>query len=63
MMTIIVAGVASFLAGFSVSERTGVEPGFFEAVETGGYGAGPSGTATEGISSDLEKYYQGLTKE
>jgi len=63
MVTICIASAVSFLGGFAVSGETGVEPGFFEAVETGGYGAGPGGGATEGISSEFEKYYQDLAKE
>ncbi|GBE43706.1 hypothetical protein BMS3Bbin10_01787 [bacterium BMS3Bbin10] len=63
VMIISVAGVLSFLVGYSVSESTGVEPGFFEAVETGSYGAGPGGGATEGVSAEDEKYYQELGKE
>ncbi len=63
VMTIIVASLLSFFVGYSVSEETGVEPGFFEAVETGSYGGGAGSGGTEGISSEYEKYYQDLTKE
>jgi len=61
-MTILVVSSMSFFVGYSLSKETGVEPGFFEAVETGGYGAGPGGEGVEGISSEYEKYYQDLTK-
>jgi len=61
--TILVASLISFFVGYSVSKETGVEPGFFEAVETGSYGGGGGSEGTEGISSEYEKYYQDLTKE
>ena len=63
VLTILVASLMSFFVGYSLSKDTGIEPGFFEAVETGGYGAGPEGEGTEGLSSEFEKYYQDLTKE
>lgn len=63
VMTILVASSLSFFVGYSVSQETGVEPGFFEAVETGSYGAAAGSEGIEGISSEYEKYYQNLTKE
>ncbi len=63
VMTILVASSLSFFVGYSVSQETGVEPGFFEAVETGSYGGGAKGGGIEGISSEYQKYYQELTKE
>ncbi len=62
VMTILVAWSLSFFIGYSASKKTGVEPGFFEAVETGSYGGGAGGEGIEGISSEYEKYYQDLTK-
>ncbi len=63
VITILVAISISFFIGYSASKKTGVEPGFFEAVETGSYGASAGSEGTEGISSEDEKYYQDLTKE
>ncbi len=63
VMTILVVSLMSFFVGYSISMETGVEPGFFEAVETGSYGAGAGSEGTEGISPEYEKYYQDLTKE
>ncbi len=57
------AGVAvvAFLFGFNISSNTGVEPGFFELPEAGGYGAGPGGgEAGEGVSDEMEEYYKKL---
>lgn len=60
----LVAGVLGFLSGYSVSSYTGVEPGFFAAVETGSYGGGGGESAgTEGVSQELQKYYEGLSDE
>jgi hypothetical protein len=59
----LVVGVLAFLLGYGVSAETGVEPGFFEAVETGGYGAGPAGDAApEGISEEDQNYYKSLSE-
>jgi hypothetical protein len=60
---VLTAGVAvvSFLLGYNLSGHTGVEPGFFELPEAGGYGAGPgAGGASEGVTSDMEEYYKKL---
>jgi hypothetical protein len=58
--------VASFslasLIGYSISSSTGVEPGYFEAPDAGGYGASAEGAAPEGISSEDQDYYKQLTE-
>jgi len=59
----LVAGLLGFLAGYSISSSTGVEPGFFEAVETGSYGGGGGEETTEGISAEDQEYYRELTAE
>ena len=59
----LLTGVLAFLLGYGVSAETGVEPGFFEAVETGGYGSGTAGgAATEGISEEDQNYYNSLSE-
>jgi hypothetical protein len=58
-----VGAVFGFLLGFNISTNTGVEPGFFEIAEAGGYGAGAGGAkAPEGLSEDLAEYYSDLAK-
>ncbi len=61
ILNVIVVSVLGFFLGYVVSAKTGVEPGFFEAAETGGYGGGGA-TATEGLSEEYEKYYKGLSQ-
>ena len=56
------AGGLAFLAGFIISQRTGVEPGYFTAVDAAGYGARPSGTAP-GLTKEQEKYYRELQQQ
>jgi len=56
------AGIA-FLVGYNISSATGVEPGFFEAPEAAGYGAGTEGKAPEGITEQFQDYYKNLTSE
>ena len=58
---VVAAGFLGFFSGYGVSASTGVEPGYFEAPEAAGYGAGAEGAAPEGISDDLQKYYKDLT--
>jgi len=47
-------------AGYKVSFATGVQVGYFEAAEAGGYGA-PSDTV-EGIDKKTQDYYKDLYK-
>ncbi len=57
----LVATVLGFLFGYVMSSRTGVEPGYFLTAETGGYGAPPK-AATEGMSEEMRKHFEELTK-
>lgn len=58
-----VGTILGFLLGYNISSETGVEPGFFETAEAGGYGAAASVTKTpEGLSEDLAEYYSDLAK-
>ncbi len=56
------AAVVGFLFGFVISTNTGVEPGFFELPEAGGYGAGPGGGdgGRDNLSREMEDYYKKL---
>ena len=56
---VVVSSLFGFAAGYGVSARTGVEPGYFEAPEAGGYGVAPSGPK---MSDEMRKYYEGLAK-
>ena len=56
---IVISALFGFAAGYGVSLRTGIEPGYFEAPEAGGYGVAPSGPK---MSEELRKYYEGLAK-
>ncbi len=63
ILNIIVVTVLAFFLGYALSSKTGVEPGFFEAGETGSYGGGGGAAApTEGISEEEQKYYEELAK-
>ncbi len=58
---VLIATLFGFVLGYSVSARTGVEPGYFDAAEAGGYGVAPTST-TPGMSEEVRKYYEGLMK-
>lgn len=60
---VVVAGLLGFLLGYNISSYTGVEPGYFETAEAGGYGAATEATTTEGISKEYQDYYKELTEE
>ena len=62
VMIVIVSCLLAAVVGYSVSSSTGVEPGYFEAPDAGGYGASAEGAAPEGISNDLQDYYNNLTE-
>ena len=59
----IVLAVLGFMAGYGISSKTGVEPGYFEAAETGSYGGGKEAEVTEGVSEEMQEYYQKLLEE
>jgi len=52
--------IAAFAAGYAASAATGVQPGYFEAAEAGGYGGGE--TAIEGIDQKTQDHYKNLYK-
>lgn len=63
-ITITLAAILlGFLVGYSISTRTGVEPGYFEIAEAGSYGAGSGSAAVEGLSEEDQEYYKQLTEE
>ncbi len=58
---ITVGGFAvAFLLGYAISAGTGTEPGYFEAVETGSYGAPETEAKVEGLSDAQADYYKSL---
>lgn len=61
-LVILATGFLSFFVGWNLSVGTGVEPGFFEAPEAGGYGAGAEAKAPEGVTDEMQQYYQELSE-
>lgn len=57
----VIAGLLGFLGGYKLSYSTGVQPGYFEAAEAGGYGGG--GDKVEGLDKATVDYYKSLQKE
>ena len=51
----------AFVVGYKVSYASGVQVGYFESAEAGGYGA-PSDTV-EGIDTKTQDYYKDLYEE
>ncbi len=49
-----------FTLGYTISARTGTEPGYFEAVEAAGYGGGSELEGVEGLSEEMQKFFQEL---
>lgn len=47
-------------AGYVVSSKSGVQVGYFEAGEAGGYGS--TGDSVEGIDKQTQDYYKDLYK-
>ena len=60
VLVAIVLWAVGFAAGYAASSSTGVQPGYFEAAEAGGYGGGE--TTIEGISKEVQDYYKDLYK-
>jgi hypothetical protein len=65
LRTAITAGafIVAFLLGYSISARTGIEPGYFGAVETGAYGTLEASDQVEGLSIEDAYYYKSLSEE
>lgn len=64
VMIVVVASVCASLLGYAISSQTGVEPGYFEAAEAGGYGAGAGeGAGVQDLDPELQKYYESLKTE
>ena len=57
------AFIVAFLLGYSISARTGIEPGYFAAVEVGSYGAPEASAKIEGLSDQDADYYKSLMAE
>jgi hypothetical protein len=57
------AFILSYMLGYVVSAKTGVEPGFFERPEAGGYGVAAETSAAPGLDENLQDYYKNLTAE
>jgi len=60
IIVILVTSLICFYGGYSISARTGTEPGYFDAVEAAGYGGG--GEKIEGISDEMNEFYKSLSK-
>lgn len=59
---ILLIAAISFYGGYTLSAKTGTEPGYFDAVEAAGYGGG-GGEKIEGLSDEMSEYYQSLMEE
>lgn len=64
VLTVVVGSFLAGLLGYATSSRTGVEPGYFEAAETGGYGAPAADeSGLKDLDPDLQEYYNNLKVE
>ena len=59
---VLVTSVLGYLLGYVVSAKTGVEPGFFERPEAGGYGVTADKSAAPGLDKDMQEYYNSLSE-
>ena len=56
------AFIVTFLMGYSMSAKTGTEPGYFGSVDTASYGSAPATEKIEGLSAEDSDYYKSLTE-
>jgi hypothetical protein len=56
-----VIGIIGATAGYALSSKSGVQVGYFESAEAGGYGS--AGDSVEGIDTKTLDYYKGLYQE
>lgn len=59
----ITTSLLAYLLGYVISSKTGVEPGFFEQPEAGGYGVAAEKPAAAGLEKDVQDYYSDLVNE
>lgn len=64
LRTVITIGafIVTFLMGYSMSARTGTEPGYFGSVDTASYGSAETDNKIEGISDEDADYYKSLSE-
>ncbi len=62
LVIVVLLAAFSFYGGYRLSVHTGTEPGYFDAVEAAGYGGG-GGEKIEGLSDEMNAYYQSLAGE
>lgn len=62
LLIIAAAMGVGFLLGYSVSDSTGVEPGYFDAAEAGSYGVAEAVVSDDGLSKEDQDYYDSLTQ-
>jgi len=56
-----VVGLIGTTAGYALSSKSGVQVGYFESAEAGGYGS--TGDSVEGIDAKTQDYYKNLYKD
>lgn len=56
-----VVGLVGATAGYALSSKSGVQVGYFESAEAGGYGS--TGDSVEGIDAETQDYYKNLYRE
>lgn len=61
----LVAGILimAFVFGYSTSDRSGMQPGYFEKAEAPAYGVGGGESFAKELGSDYEKHLKELYKE
>ena len=57
----VVVGLIGATAGYGLSKKSGVQVGYFESAEAGGYGS--TGDTVEGIDAKTQDYYKSLYKD
>lgn len=63
ILVVVAMWFVGFLAGYSVSARTGVEAGYFETAEAGGYGVSDDAGDAAEIDKEAQEYYKRLTED
>jgi len=59
LLSVVIWAVGA-VAGYAVSSKSGVQIGYFESAEAGGYGS--TGDSVEGLDENTQDYYRDLNK-
>lgn len=63
LIIVVATCILGYILGFIASSKTGVEPGFFEQAESGGYGVVAEKPVAGNIEANVQQHYEQLNED